>query len=157
MWFYRLWRHFDYCYDDWNLISIIYSNVSSWGVRNLHWDVLGVCDPQLFKKRWFKQTQSHKQACTVSISAFLVTNSPANKKLFYSFISYHSTIFPYCEVRIYDFNFLLGLKSVVLNLGSIEPLGFDRAVSGVRGRSSEIWLKAWLYHIKLNMVTFVYH
>jgi len=28
-------------------------------------------------------------------------------------------------------------KSVVLNLGSIEPLGFDRAISGVRRRSSD--------------------
>ena len=28
-------------------------------------------------------------------------------------------------------------RSVVLNLGSIEPLGFDEAVSGVRRRSSE--------------------
>jgi len=37
-------------------------------------------------------------------------------------------------------------KTVFLNQGSIEPLGFDGAVSGVRGRSSETWLKAWLYH-----------
>jgi len=29
------------------------------------------------------------------------------------------------------------LKPVFLNLGSIEPLGFDGAVSGVRRRSSE--------------------
>jgi len=29
------------------------------------------------------------------------------------------------------------LKTVVLNLGSIEPLRFDGAVSGVRRRSSE--------------------
>jgi len=31
-------------------------------------------------------------------------------------------------------------RTVVLNLGSIEPLGFDGAVSGVRRRSSETWL-----------------
>jgi len=29
---------------------------------------------------------------------------------------------------------------VVINLVSIEPLGFDWAVSGVRRRSSETWM-----------------
>jgi len=46
-------------------------------------------------------------------------------------------------------------KAVVLNLGPIEPLGFDGTISGVRRRSSETWLKAWLYHSKLTMITFV--
>ena len=38
-------------------------------------------------------------------------------------------------------------NTVVLNLGAIKPLGFDGAVSGVRRRSSETWLKAWDYCI----------
>ena len=32
----RLFRHFDYYYDVWNLISSIYDNVSSWGVSNCY-------------------------------------------------------------------------------------------------------------------------
>ena len=34
---------------------------------------------------------------------------------------------------------------MVLNLGRIEPLGFDGTISGVRRTSSEICLKAWDY------------
>jgi len=30
--------------------------------------------------------------------------------------------------------------------GSIEPLGFHGVISGVRRRSSETWLKAYLHH-----------
>jgi len=65
--------------------------------------------------------------------------------------------------HLFQFNFvtqrlrqyLLLFMAVVLNLGSIEPLGFDGAVSGVRRRSSETWLKAWLYRSKLTMGIFV--
>jgi len=55
----------------------------------------------------------------------------------------------------YAENWGLGFRSVVLNLGSIEPLGFDGAVLGVRGKPSETWPKAWLYHSKKTMVTVV--
>jgi len=34
----------------------------------------------------------------------------------------------------------LQFKAVVLNLGSIESLGFDGAFSGIRRRSPETWL-----------------
>jgi len=40
------------------------------------------------------------------------------------------------------------------NLGSIEPLGFDGAVSEVRRRSSETWLKVWLYHNKFYFLLY---
>ena len=40
------------------------------------------------------------------------------------------------------------LIAVVLNLGSIEPPGFDWACSRFRRRSSETWMKAWLCHSK---------
>ena len=36
------------------MISKIYCDLSSWWVDNLHYDVLEVRDPQMFKKRWCK-------------------------------------------------------------------------------------------------------
>ena len=45
-------------------------------------------------------------------------------------------------------------RTVVLNLGSIEPLGIDGVVSGFnKGQLKHD--KAWLYHSKLTIVTFV--
>jgi len=45
----KLCKHFDYYYDDYDLIRNIDCNVSSWGVRNLCYDVLGIHDSQILR------------------------------------------------------------------------------------------------------------
>ena len=156
-------RYFGRCYDSGEHIQQLKSNLE---IRNFRAHLQNACKIRLLLiTAWGSKNQSSRLMSHR-------TQERAQKNDHFTLIFAYTAATewllslsrsPLCSLSRKDWYFSLfffcrqiggQLRQWFLNLGSSEPLGFDGVVSKVRWRSSETWIKAWLYHSKLTMVTF---